>query len=161
MSVPVSIQAPVQQFGLNDFLLKKAVDGLTADDLLRAPGDESTPALWLLGHITDSRSGLAVMLGVERERYRHDLFGRGTRMRPETCPPVEEILAAYDEATAQLAERFEAVTADELAAPAPRDLPTPDKSLGGAVAFLAFHETYHVGQLAYLRKWLGRGALVG
>jgi len=29
------------------------------------------------------------------------------------------------------------------------------------VAFLAFHETYHVGQVSYLRKWLGYGQSVG
>jgi len=30
-----------------------------------------------------------------------------------------------------------------------------DGTTGGVINFLAFHETYHVGQLAYLRCWLG------
>jgi hypothetical protein len=29
------------------------------------------------------------------------------------------------------------------------------------VAFLAFHEAYHMGQLGYVRKWLGHSALAG
>ena len=31
----------------------------------------------------------------------------------------------------------------------------------GAVAFLTFHDGYHTGQIAYVRKWLGKGQLVG
>jgi hypothetical protein len=29
------------------------------------------------------------------------------------------------------------------------------------VGFLAFHEAYHVGQAAYLRRWLGHDGPVG
>ena len=43
----------------------------------------------------------------------------------------------------------------------PRPFPIPDKTMRGALAFIQFHETDHVGQLAYLRKWLGHSALVG
>lgn len=161
MSVHSSIAAPVQLFALNDALIPRSIDGLTQEELTRAPGDGSNPALWLLGHITTSRSGLAAMLGVDRDRYRADLFGRGQESVPGDWPPLEEILNAFREATAQLRERFDALDGDALAAPAPRDFPVEDKSLAGAVVFLAFHETYHVGQLAYLRKWLGRGRLVG
>jgi hypothetical protein len=36
-----------------------------------------------------------------------------------------------------------------------------DKTQRGAIVFLNYHETYHVGQMAYLRKWLGYSQLVG
>jgi hypothetical protein len=29
------------------------------------------------------------------------------------------------------------------------------------VDFMAYHETYHVGQLAYLRAWLGKPGAMG
>ena len=35
------------------------------------------------------------------------------------------------------------------------------KYLGDQIAFLAMHDTYHVGQLAYVRKALGLPGVVG
>jgi hypothetical protein len=43
----------------------------------------------------------------------------------------------------------------------PHDKPTFDGKVGGFIAFLAFHEAYHAGQVSYLRKWLGHGQLTG
>jgi hypothetical protein len=39
--------------------------------------------------------------------------------------------------------------------------PSFDGKVSGLVAFLAFHETYHVGQVSYLKKWLGCVQTVG
>jgi len=48
-----------------------------------------------------------------------------------------------------------------LSAPPPGKLPSFDGKISGSVAFLAFHETYHVGQAAYLRTWLGHEGVAG
>ena len=48
-----------------------------------------------------------------------------------------------------------------MSAPAPRDFPVPDKTIRGAINFLAYHEAYHLGQMGYLRKWLGKDSLRG
>jgi hypothetical protein len=45
--------------------------------------------------------------------------------------------------------------------PSPDGLPSFDKKISGAVAFFAFHDAYHTGQLSFLRKWLGYGQTVG
>ena len=37
--------------------------------------------------------------------------------------------------------------------------PTGDESVLGAISFLAFHESYHVGQIALLHRAVGRGSL--
>jgi hypothetical protein len=49
----------------------------------------------------------------------------------------------------------------ELSAPCPLPTPSLDKSVRGTVAFLAFHDGYHVGQISYALKILGRPGLVG
>jgi hypothetical protein len=71
------------------------------------------------------------------------------------------VVAAFDEAAEKLQQRFENLDDGTLSTPCPRDFPIADKSLAGAVTFLALHEVYHAGQMAYLRKWLGKGQLVG
>ena len=44
-----------------------------------------------------------------------------------------------------------------------RRLPNPDADgkLCGTVNFMALHETYHVGQAAYVRSWLGKPGVMG
>lgn len=56
--------------------------------------------------------------------------------------------------------RLEELTEAELSAPAPRSFAIPDRSVRGAITFLAYHEGYHIGQMAFLRKWLGFPGLV-
>jgi hypothetical protein len=51
--------------------------------------------------------------------------------------------------------------ADVLTKNAPKGPPSFDGKISGTVAFYAFHDTYHVGQVSYLRKWLGYGQTVG
>jgi hypothetical protein len=47
-----------------------------------------------------------------------------------------------------------------LVAPPPERVASPDGTLRGALALLAFHDGYHVGQLGFVRKWLGFSALL-
>lgn len=48
-----------------------------------------------------------------------------------------------------------------LATASPEGMPSFDKKLSGTVAFLAFHDAYHTGQVSFLRKWLGYGQTIG
>lgn len=52
-------------------------------------------------------------------------------------------------------------SADALAQPAGQGPPSADGKVSGIINFLAIHETYHVGQAAYLRCWLGHKGLMG
>ena len=57
--------------------------------------------------------------------------------------------------------RFASLTEADLAAPA-NGKPLPGvTTVAEQLAFLAFHESYHVGQLAYIRKSLGHSAVAG
>ena len=40
------------------------------------------------------------------------------------------------------------------------DAPIEDKSIAGTITFFAYHESYDIGQMAYVRKWLGRGGII-
>lgn len=80
---------------------------------------------------------------------------------PDQYPVVEEVRGAWDDVSGKLLASLADASADALARPAPTGPPSFDGKISGLVAFLAFHETYHVGQVSYLRKWLGYGQSVG
>ena len=70
-------------------------------------------------------------------------------------------IASQFRLNAELDERLEAVEGAALAAPAGMSFPTGDDTVLGALAFLSFYESYHVGQMAMLHRALGRGSLSG
>ena len=68
---------------------------------------------------------------------------------------------AWQQVSTELSAVLNNPSAEVLAQPAPKGLPTFDGKISGSVAFLGFHDTYHVGQVSFLKKWLGFGQTVG
>lgn len=143
-------------------VFKKAVDGIPKDEWFKRPGDESNHLMFIAGHLVTSRALVLKTLQVEWSAPWLALFSRGAKMvETEKYPDCEEILKAWDEVSEKLALSLSSVTPEFLAQPAPPRAPGYDGKIGGTIGFLAFHETYHVGQVGYLRKWLGHGQAVG
>jgi uncharacterized damage-inducible protein DinB len=147
-------------FKTNTDLVKKATEEIRPDEWFLRPGDVSNHLMWIAGHLVVSRGGVLKALGSEWSTPWSSLFVRGAKPAPQDqYPGVEEIRKAWIEVSDKLSASLASVPADLLAKP--HDKPTFDGKVGGYVAFLAFHETYHVGQVSYLRKWLGYGQIVG
>jgi len=72
-----------------------------------------------------------------------------------SCPGWPRIRDAWDAASEAIDARLAVLNAAELDAPAPQRFPAGGPTLLGALAFLAQHDSYHVGQLALLRKAAG------
>ena len=101
---------------------------------------------------TDVRAGQLVL----------PLFARGSKVvDPIEYPPADEIVLAWKDVKASLCTAMEDVSEGALSAPGPEKVPSFDGKLSGLVSFFAFHETYHVGQACYLRRWLGHGQVIG
>ena len=156
------IAPSVHQYGVSTSLFEMALEGLSKEELLKSVGDGSNPMIWMVGHLASTRSSLLNLLGREQEVSWAGRFGRGTTISDAgEYPPLEQMLAVWKDTTTALMARFEEISDRELSAESPRNFPVPDKTIRGAISFMAYHEAYHVGQMAYLRKWLGRGSLVG
>lgn len=150
-----------QLMGLNDHLIGKALAGLNPEDLVRRPGPNSNPLLWVVGHIVSTRNLLARALGAGLDLPWAAKFAQKSRFdEAAEHPEAGEIEKALRQLSAQLQVKFTQLTDAELSAPGPREFPIPDKSLRGTIAFLIYHEAYHVGQVGYLKKWLGYPGIV-
>ena len=118
--------------------------------------------MWVAGHLVVHRGAVVKSLGTEWAVPWSSLFKRGeTLAAPNQYPAVQEVRSAWNDVSTKLLVSFADASADVLAKPAPMGPPSFDGKISGLVAFLAYHETYHVGQVAYLRKWLGYGQSVG
>jgi len=151
-----------QLYGIGTALVERAVREFSDDEAVRRIEGNSNCMLWLFAHLTAVRCSLAEMLGVHKDVAWREYFRKGSKGDDfEKYPTMAEVREVWQEITPLFVQALEGASDEQLSAPAPRDFPIPDKSIRGAILFLAFHEAYHVGQMSYLRKCLGKDGLVG
>jgi uncharacterized damage-inducible protein DinB len=162
MPIPDSIAIAAVNFNQNTNFLKKNVEGLTDAEWTRRPDGGANDILWIVGHVTWARSMVLKRLGENWSKPWFAHFGRGAKPGDDAAfPTPAEALLAWDESTAVLNAAMESVSSDTLAAPLTNGPPSADGKVSGAVNFMAYHETYHIGQASYLRSWLGHKGVMG
>ena len=156
-----SIRPLAQLFEVSTNLFVKALRGIGRAELLTRPADRSNPLLWVAGHLTQSRERVTNLVGGQRDIPWGDLFATGSRIGPpEQYPDGEAILGEWASVSNELMHRLDGLTSASLALDTPMRVPSADGTLRGSIALFAFHEAYHVGQMGYLRKWLGHSPLL-
>ena len=157
-----ALAAVAPLFHANDQLFHRALDGIKPEDLLRIPQAGSNPLIWIAGHLMTSRVSLTRVAGERIENPWSNIFSRGATVDANiTYPEISDIVSLWDTTTTSLMKQLEGLDDATLSEQASFPVPTGDKTKRGAIVFLNFHETYHIGQMAYLRKWLGYSQLVG
>lgn len=150
-------------FGANTALLTRAFEGVGDDQLWHRPSQQNNPILWIAGHMVATRAQVLQLLGDPYDTGWGTRFARGAGLGDEsTCPPKAEVLRVHDEIAARLQARLAALSAADLAKEAVAGPKLPGvKTVGDQLGFFALHDSYHLGQMAYIRKALGLSGLVG
>jgi hypothetical protein len=163
MALSPRLTVASQNFNTNASFLKQGLAGLNDADWLTRPNDHSNHILWIVGHLAWSRSMVLGRLGDKWTKPWMCLYARGAKcVESQDAPTPAEMMEAWEESCSRLHAALEAASDDMLDAPAPQPgPPSADGRLCGTVNFMALHETYHVGQAAYVRSWLGKQGVMG
>lgn len=149
-------------YKINTDIVNKAIARVSGEHWFLKPGDESNHLLWVLGHMVWARANTLKFFNEHVDIPGGSLFARGANLAaPEDYPNVDEIKSAWNEVSQKLLTTLASPPEEILGKPAPEFPPSFDGKISGNLAFLAFHDTYHVGQLSFLTKWLGYGQNVG
>jgi uncharacterized protein YndB with AHSA1/START domain/uncharacterized damage-inducible protein DinB len=149
-------------FAGNDSLADRAFLGVSADDLWKRPTPQTNGMLWIFGHMAAVRARMLAALGEEFDSGLGDAFGRGAALQDSSAyPSREKINEASREVSRRLFAKLAALTDADLSQPAQGPRPNSVQTVGEQIAFFALHDSYHVGQLAYVRKALGLPGVVG
>ncbi len=129
-------------------------EGLTHADSVLQPPFRGNCLNWVLGHIIVSRIEILDRVSSSPPGWDKEDLARYERQsepitQAEQALPLERLLAALDRSQELLLASFEAAT------PATWETLVDDETLADWVAFLHWHETYHVGQLELLRQLAG------
>jgi uncharacterized damage-inducible protein DinB len=144
-------------YDLNTDLLLNCLDGLSdseAQQRLVAGGNSVT---FLAGHLTDTRHFLVTRLGHPLPnalaRYLSDV--RSIEEIRE-WPSLDEIRPAWLGVSDHLQQVLAGLTPAELEEPNVHRFPMNDGTRLGLIAYLVQHDSYHLGQVAFLRRQLGK-----
>ena len=146
-------------FEMNYEALFRNLDGITHEESLVQPVPAGNTINWILGHILATRNRLHSLLGLE-EAWPPDLAYRYTGLDGAGWTPA----VAVDLRTiaSQLARSQQQVMAafDEMASKTLTTRANDGRTLAEVLGFFHFHEAYHTGQIALVRRIVGRPGVI-
>ncbi len=143
----------------NDEVLMVSLTEMTDEIARRQLRDEGPTVAWNIGHMLHHRNQIAAAIAcpgpaVDVTRY------ASSATDGRDYPTIGDLQAAWNEFSSRLIGAVNQLSAEELAAPSPMQLPHGEQTLLDALRFVVWHETMHLGQVAMLRSHHGLKPLV-
>ncbi len=111
-------------------------------------------------HLLGARFFMAKRLGWEIECPLAESLEKAKKVEElASLPTLAEVEAAWKQLASDMEGRFEELSDAMLSEESGLPFPVESKSLAGGVFFLLSHESYHIGQMAYLRRVFGLPAM--
>jgi len=149
-----------EQLTLNTDLLPNCIADLSEEDWARRPTDSTNSIAFLAAHLADARYFLAGLIGAPKDNPLTAFENVNSIDKIEgPLPSIEELLGIWKEISTHLAGSLEKMKGDELGPESEIPFPINDRTVRGCVTFLLHHDTYHIGQIAILRKQFGYPAM--
>jgi uncharacterized damage-inducible protein DinB len=144
---------------LNTGLFLNCVEGLDDTMARRRVAERTNSIAFLAAHLVETRHYTAGVLDAPLPSPLPPAVARARSLdEAGPLPVLTDLVAAWEVVSAHLAVRVERLDTPFLARPAGA-FPGSDGTALGALAFLAQHESYHIGQMALLRRQLGLPAM--
>ncbi|MBD3287541.1 DUF664 domain-containing protein [candidate division KSB1 bacterium] len=155
-----SIQSIAEIFDLNTRLFLNTLDGADEAVASKRPNASTNSMLFIACHLLDARYYIGRLIGLDCECPFQEIFDKANSIEDFTeYPTLTEIQSGWQDISDKIASRIKSIKKSDLSAPAPFEVPVSDKTIFGFLSFLAQHESYHIGQLALLRKYFGLDAM--
>ncbi len=140
-------------------IIKQQTKGLSNQQSLLQLPFRANCMNWLVGHVLANRYNVLKLLGNERTAEAERVKRYRTESQPIDGPgegvlSLDELLAALDQAQAQISARLAEITPSELA-PQVDFFGGGSRSVGEWLVFFYFHDSYHTGQTEIMRQAAG------
>jgi hypothetical protein len=149
-----SIYQSELMLNMNDRLFLNALEGVSKEQAHERISEHNNPLIWIATHTAWARYNMLIFLGKPANNPFNGKFENFKAYDvADNYPTLEVVKEEWKNATKLLKEALNSVTEEYLAAEAPIKSPIGDFTNGGTLAFLAQHESYDIGQMAYLKKY--------
>lgn len=154
------IKPLVSIYHVNSSLLYNTFTDVTEEISLKRPNKKTNSMMFILLHTIDARYFLLKELGVKISNpFAKYVDWANTIDDIKTYPKLKRVLSEWKKLDVLFLEKLSRLQQKKLSANTNYDFPGGKKVID-MISFLAEHEAYHVGQLAYVRKFLGLKAVM-
>ena len=149
-----------QGFAGSSKRLAKISENFSGDEIFFRPYDKVNHAAWEIGHLASIRNTIIKLLNpsekldfFENERM---MFAPGTPLQSnETFPPIVDMLTALQIRGERIIELLNGLTQEHWDSESPFKLPF-GTTVGSQVWVFFLHESFHIGEISYLKTILVR-----
>jgi uncharacterized damage-inducible protein DinB len=140
---------------LNGRLFRNCFDQVTDAVTGRRLSEVTSSFLFVACHVVDARSYLVGLVGGAADLPLVRRLRSVEKIEDLQAPPaIAELLDAWDVLAASFLRCLPRLSLQDLNRESEDRMPVNDPSVLGAITFLLQHESYHLGQLAMLKKHL-------
>ncbi len=163
------IEIILNQLKLQTRWFKNAVDGIDEEDSVIRLNNKVNNLRWLAGHLVAARYRRLASMNADITPFIHidkfflkDVPPPGTKPFDELIeyPPLSECRQAWEFYSNPLIKEISLLTAGQLSVRFPFKLPIEGSTIMDVLAFFALHESFHIGQMAIIRKALGYPSMI-
>ena len=152
--IPTSLSAILQ---LNSDLLLNCLDGLSEETLQKRLNDCGNSIAFLVAHMIDARHFIASMLACAAPNPIGDSLANVKSIDDcSALPPLSRLVSEWNFICSHLDQVFRGDMKVDLGSASPHSFPISDTSILGGIAFLVQHDSFHLGQIAFLRRQCGQ-----
>ncbi len=145
---------------LNERLFLNALEGVTDAQAQERISGHNNPLIWIATLNVWARYNTLMFLGKPVQNPYQGMF---ENFRPynteDKYPSLDEVRKDWIKVSELLRAAMATVSEEQLAADSPLKSPSGDFTMGGTIAFLAQHESFDIGQLAFLKKYHTKEAM--
>ena len=147
-------------FDLNTRLFLNALDGVDDKVATSRPNENTNHIAFVACHLIDARHYLGNAVGHESSSPFKVLEGARGLDDIEKFPAVDEFRSAWASISEALSHHLTTLSETDLEKESERPFPIEGgKTILGLITFLLEHDSFHIGQLAFLRRFFGLDAL--
>jgi uncharacterized damage-inducible protein DinB len=145
---------------INTKLFRNCLEGMSDEQANVRPSAAANNAIFVAAHVADSRYFLLKVLGADLANPLAPYLEKAKSIDDvKRFPALSEIQSAWTAASRSLRDRIGAIPSAEWDVRCGERFPAADQTMIGALTFLVQHDSYHVGQLALLRRQVGLPAM--
>ena len=155
MSMATSLLA--QQYRTSYGAARLNLRGIGTAEAHEVPEGRGSSANWITGHVVAMRGHVHRLLGIPVVEGTDALgiYARGSTVPDEAAATAQRALVRmWKESQAAVEIALAAASDDDLGCALDAPDPLLGETVGSALAFFAFHEAYHVGQIGMTRRRL-------
>lgn len=139
----------------NSTLLTNSFAKVTEADSLKRPNKRTNSMIFIALHVLDARCFILTQIGLKTKNP----FGKYVDWAKTideiiTYPKLKKVLSEWKRIDRILVEELNGINSRKLNSDQQFEFPGGKKNIN-MLAFLAEHEAYHVGQISFIRKYLG------